>query len=226
MSFLGIGFIPADVQELRDEVKLFKNRVKELIRANDDLSEELSDRDHDTYRSHREELREAREKLEYAQASYEKSVAKIRQSCDEACEEIRKEEKAKYDKAKDAMEEQIAELRSSIRDLELAADEEAQDVDLAIREEVLNFKTDHLEDVSKLEVKIAKMEGLIEGSKGEGKANDSLVKALEGIIVSLREDLDSMIDHATAVAPKINLEKLGFEVTVPAQARGGEQKKQ
>lgn len=221
-------FKSANVSELEEEKKALLARVKENARTIENLREQISDMEHNTYRYHREEIRNLSEKLSDMETAHARDLAKVREHATETAKAEVKDAKAAFQKTLESKDETIAELRSEIRDLNLAAEESAQNIDLAIREGILEYTEKNLGEIAKLQVQVAELKGDIKAAKAEADAKGIVIKALEKQNeVSASQVADSMA-IVRDVAPKVNLEKLGFEITVPAQAKqgGGEQKKQ
>lgn len=229
MSFFSrlLGY-PEDASEAKIQIKALTKQVKNLTKENENLREEMEDADHDASRWQRRELREARESAEDAQYSADRQVAlaerEAEDSSEDAARAFKKAHKAELDK-KDV---EIANATSKVRTLELQLKEKGQDTDLAIQEGILEYKEEHMEEVKNLEVKLAVSQGETKSAQAESKQKDIVIKVLTDLLTKAGETNDSLVEAITEVAPKINLEKLGFEVTVPAAAKqgGGDQKKQ
>lgn len=219
--------VPQDVQEAIEEKKSLQQLLKAERRVNEELREEIADAEHNTYRYHQQDIREANEQVEDAEYRADRKVVVAGYKANDATADAKREARDEFQAKLDKSDAKIAELESTIRTLELEAEESQQDTDLAIQEGILEFREAHVEDVAKLQVKVATLEGEVKAAQADGKSKDQVIKILTDLLEDYGETNSQLVETISEVAPKINLEKIGFEVTVPVPAKqgGGEQKK-
>lgn len=227
MGFFGTIFGTSDEVELKESNKALVKRVKQLESEITEQREKDDDDYHEIYRENYLKQRKQDESQEDFEHRMERSSNKSEVRNQDAIEEAKRLARNESKVALSKKEEEVAELKSQIRDLELAAEEEQQETDLAIQEGILEYKEAHLEDVSKLQVKVATLEGEVKAAQADGKSKDQVIKILTDLLEDYGETNSQLVETISEVAPKINLEKIGFEVTVPVPAKqgGGEQKK-
>lgn len=216
--------VSGDTQELLEERKLHLKQIKNLTKQVADLEEEIENAEHESDRWHREELRDAREDVEDSMHQADRRVQLAKDRADDSV----------YDATRRQMEShraEIAKLQATIsakdveiKNLKLAQEEEQADTDLAIQEGILEYRQTHLDELNVAEVKIAKLEGDVKAAQADAKAKDQVIAALTKLIDKQGTTQETLIEAVTDVAPKFNLEKLGFEVNVPVQTKT-EQKK-
>lgn len=219
--------------ELRTTNKALLKQLKAADVRIENLETELEDQQHETYRSHENYVRDLQEERADAEHRAERRTAERIEEIQEAADERVEEAEAKFEKQLEDKDTQIAELQSQIRTLELAAEEESLDVDLQVQEGINEYKEEHQEEVTSLQVKLATSEGQTKTAQAETKSKDAIIAVLTTQLESRGEDVESMIDFAKSVAPKVSLDKFQINVEVPApvtvQQKGGgdqQQKKQ
>lgn len=220
--------------DLRSTNKALLKQLKAADRINESLQEQLDDQDHETYRSHTLEIRNMRE-------DHEKEIREVRIARDFMMEKMETETDAKIERAakenKAALsvkDTKVAELQSEINDLKLAKEEDTLDVDLQIQEGINEFKEEHGEEVSDLQVQLAKSQGETKAAQAETKSKDAIIAVLTAQMKSNHDDVETMVELAGNLAPKVSLDKFNINVEVPAPVtvtqKGGdnnkEQKKQ
>lgn len=213
--------VPQDVQEAITEKKAATEALKVANRTIADLRETIADSEHKTYRQHRLELRNADEDVEDVEYHADRKVTVAEEKATDAVEDAKRQAKREAKQSLDQADTKIAELKSVVRELELAAEEDEASSDLAIQEGILEYKEEHIKDVTALEVKLAEAKGQTLAAQADAKSKDQVIKVLTDLLEGHGEQVDSLIEAITEVAPKINLEKLGFEVTVPVAAKQG-----
>lgn len=229
--------IPEDVSEAKATIKAQAKEIKRLSKQVEDLREEAEEAEHKQSRWDRLNNRKVQEDAEDevyaakrsefvvsrdAKARAEDAKFEAETKAEQSEVALKKAQRAELDK-KDA---EVVKLQSEKRELELKLKESQQDVDIAITEGILVYKEEHIEDLKNLEVKLATANGETKAAKAESAAKDEVIKAMTKLLEARGQDVTELIKTVTAIAPKINLEKLGFEITVPAQAKNGGDNKQ
>lgn len=227
MGFFSKLFGDSDTSELKETNKALVQRITKLESENTELREQDAD---DYHEIQREAFLNERMRDE-SQADFEHRMERRETRSDECSEDAitaakrtaAKEAQTALDKKAD----ELAVAKSENRELTLQLEEQQQETDLAIQEGILEYKEEHLEDMVKLQVSNAELKGEVKAAQADGKSKDQVIKILTDLLTKSGETNASLVEAITEVAPKINLEKLGFEVTVPVAAKqSGEQKKQ
>lgn len=224
-------FRTEDEAELRTTNKALLKQIKNLNRTIEELQEDLDEQAHETYRSHRMDVRDLEETLEDRDARYERDLTNATEKANQRADDRIEENDKKNQQALVAKDTKIAELQSTVRELELAAEEDTLDVDLQIQEGINEFKEEHSEDVTALQVKLATSMGETKTAQAYASSKDAIIKILTDLVESRGEDVSEMIEFAqetiSAVAPTVDLSDISFNVNVPQQQtkNGGEQQK-
>lgn len=170
------------------------------------IQETTEDRLADAQREHELELRYAQERHEDALAAAAREHSKA----------LAQKDKEKEDalKSKDVT---IAKQASEILQLEIDSDIEARDVDLEVREQLLNFTTQHLNEVTALQIKIAQLEAAVKVAAAEGTAAKDYVKNVLELTATINEDAQEMSNSLIKKMPNIDLNNLSIAVSVPSK---------
>lgn len=219
MSFLSNLFGSSESAELKNANKTLIKRNQDLEKRVETLEEKAEDDRHAAYRSaylERRSLSEDREDYQRdSDRAESQSKSRIEDAIESATRKVTKEAQATVDKK----EAELSGVRSEMRELTLALEEQQASSDLEISEIVLAFKEEHIEDISKLEVQVAKLEGQVAAAKEVSASKDQVIKVLNELLEKSDTKSLALIKALTEIAPKFDLSKLNFEISVPSQKR-------
>lgn len=213
-------FLGATEQEVRSTNKALTKKLIQAEKTIETLREEAENKSYEATRFHREQLRNVVNECDDRLARYvREDVEKMQAAEDEHRDQIRKimdEHRALLAKK----DEEIATLKSELREANLALAEETQDIDLAIREGIIEAKEgltrEVLEQINRFEIENAKLQGELKASKAETASKDAIIAVLTKQAGTFHDDVETMIEFAEGVTPKVNLDKFNINVEVPA----------
>lgn len=227
MGFLGTIFGSSDSSELKAVNKSLIKRVQQLESQLTELQEKDADDYHEMVRENYLEQRRVNESQQDFEYRMQRDAKKAENRNADAIEEAKRLARNENKIVREKLEAEIAALKSDIRDLNLAAEEAQTDSDLAVQEGILEYRESHVEDIFKLEVKLAVSQGETKTAQAESKSKDAIIAVLTKMVEDRGGDVTEALELVSEIAPNVDLSNLSFNVTAAASPKqGGDQKKE